>query len=72
MRTTKIILAVASVTESVVHGFAQMGSLGQSDLRELAARKTAAEALRGDWGRAIGAIRNYDQKSLRQDRSRTS
>jgi hypothetical protein len=48
---TKIIrTAAARVAEGVVHGFAQMGSAGQADVQK-PAKKTATEALRGDWTR---------------------
>ena len=46
---TKIIRMIAHVIDGVAHGLAQMGSLGQSDAREPIPRKTAEEALRGDW-----------------------
>lgn len=59
---TKIIRAAARVTEGVVHGFAQMGSLGYSDVREPAPRKTATEALRGDWERLGGDMERAIEK----------
>lgn len=49
---TKIIRAAAvRVTESVVHGIAQMGSLGHADTRKPAPKKSVADALSGDWMR---------------------
>ena len=59
---TKIIRAAARVTESVIHGFAQMGSLGHSDVREPAPRKTAMEALHGDWVRLGGDMERAIEK----------
>lgn len=59
---TKIIRAAARITEGVVHGFAQMGSLGNSDAREPAPKKTVTEALRGDWARLGGDMTRAIEK----------
>jgi hypothetical protein len=59
---TKIIRTAARVTEKVVHGFAQMGSLGHSDVRAPAPKKTVTEALRGDWVRLGGDMERAIEK----------
>lgn len=67
---TKIVRAAARVTESVVRGFAQMGSMGQDRPQTTFKSRTTTESLRGDWVR-IGddmkkAIAKHEQQAKTQ------
>lgn len=56
IRTTAI-----RMTTGMVHGFAQMGSFGQTRRRSMKS-KTVSEALRGDWLRLGGDMRRAIDK----------
>ncbi|TAH67436.1 MAG: hypothetical protein EWM45_07810 [Rhodopseudomonas palustris] len=66
---TKTIRAAAGrVADSFVQGIAQMGTLTMSERRKPAPRKTAAEALRGDWARLGGDM----ERAVRKVKERES
>lgn len=64
---TKIMRAAARVTESVVQGFAQIGSMGQLSPKPTYEKKSASDSLRGDWVRIGGdmgrALAKYEQQT---------